>query len=155
VHQRAGQRRAGRAGDRLDLADDDAVVAAVVHGGGPALQHGQRVVEDRRAGGRAGMMSHAIELPVQRASPQSQPARGLLVVLGQDGHGPGAFGQDRVVEPGDLLRAEQDQRRIQRDRGERADRHGVAARGADHHDPARELPGGGPEGGVIDAGHRR
>ena len=47
-------------GDGFDLADDDAVVAGVVHGGGAALQHGQRVVEQRRAGGRAGVVGHAL-----------------------------------------------------------------------------------------------
>jgi hypothetical protein len=136
-------------GDGFDLADDDAVVAGVVHGGGAALQHGQRVVEQRRAGGRAGVVGHAVQLPVHRAPPGGQPAGGLLVVLGQDRHGPGVLGQDRVVEPGDLLGAEQDQRRSQRYRGERADRHGVAAPGGDHHDPARELARGPPERGVI------
>jgi hypothetical protein len=34
------------------------VIAAVVHGGGPAFQHGQRLVEHRRAGDRAGVMRH-------------------------------------------------------------------------------------------------
>ena len=48
----AACRRAGSA-DADDLADHDAVVTAVVHGGGPALQRGQRVVQDRRAGQRA------------------------------------------------------------------------------------------------------
>src|SRR5271165_6039412 len=100
------------------------------------------------------MMSHTVQLTVQRAAPRSEPARGLLVVLGQDGHGPGAFGQDRVVEPGDLLRAEQHQRRVQRDRSERADRHGVAAPGGDHDDPARELARGPPERGVVHFAHR-
>jgi hypothetical protein len=53
-------RGVGGSGDGLDLADDDAVVAGVVHGGGAALQHGQRVVEQRRAGGRAGVVGHAL-----------------------------------------------------------------------------------------------
>src|SRR5579859_4002238 len=140
-------------GDGFDLADDDAVVAGVVHRGGAALQDGQRVVEQRRAGGRAGVVGHAVQLAVERAAAQRQPAGGLLVVLGQDRHRPGALGQDRVVEPGDLLGAEQDERRVERHRGERADRHGVPAPGGDHHDPARELARGPPEGGLIH-GHR-
>ena len=153
MHQRAAGRGVPGPGHGLDLPDDDGVVAGVVHGGGPALQHGQRAVEHRRAGDRAGMVGHAVQLAVQRPSPGGQPARGLLVVLGQDRHRPGTLGQDRVVEPGDLLRAEQHQRRVQRDRGERADRHGVAAPGGDHHDAARELARGPPERGVIHA-HR-
>ena len=49
-------------GDGFDLADDDAVVAGVVHRGGAALQDGQRVVEQRRAGGRARVMRQLVEL---------------------------------------------------------------------------------------------
>jgi len=46
VQERAAVRGGvGGDGDGLDLADDDAMVAGVVHGGGAALQRGQRVVE--------------------------------------------------------------------------------------------------------------
>jgi len=60
VHQGAAVWGVGGAGHRLDLADDDAVVAGVVHGGGAALQDGQRVVQQGGAGGRAGVVGHAV-----------------------------------------------------------------------------------------------
>jgi len=113
VQQRAAGRRVGRAVNGDDPAHHDAVIAAVVHRLGPAFQRGQRRVQQRRAGHRARMVVHPVQLPVHRSAPQGQPARGLLVVLGQDRHRPRPFGQDRVVEAGDLLGAEQHQRRIQ------------------------------------------
>jgi hypothetical protein len=45
VDQRAALGGVRGAGHGLHLADDDAVVAGVVHGGGAALQDGQRAVE--------------------------------------------------------------------------------------------------------------
>jgi hypothetical protein len=60
------------------------VVAALVHGGGPAFEHSQRAIKHRRAGDLAWVVGHAAQLPVQRAAPGGQPAGGLLVVLGQD-----------------------------------------------------------------------
>ena len=84
VDERAVPRRIGKPRDAGDPADDDAVIAAVVNGGGPAFKHGQRLVEDRRAGDRAGVMGHLVQLPAKRAAPCGQPARGLLRVLVQD-----------------------------------------------------------------------
>ena len=60
VDQRAVLGRIGEPGDAGHPADDDAVIAAVVHGGGPAFQHRQRLVEHRRAGDRAGVMRHLV-----------------------------------------------------------------------------------------------
>jgi hypothetical protein len=88
VHQRAAGGRAGRDGHRGDLADDNAVIAAVVHGGGQAFQRGQRAVEQRGAGDRTRVVRHPVQLPVERAPSGGQPARGLLVVLGEDGYRP-------------------------------------------------------------------
>src|ERR1700689_1618828 len=96
-------------------------------------------------------MRHLRELSVQRAAPDGQPARGLLRVLAQDGHRPPARRDHRVVEPGDLLRAEQHERRVERDRGERADGHRVAGTGGDHHDAAGELARRPPERARGDA----
>jgi hypothetical protein len=64
------------------------VVAAVVDGEGPAFQRGQRAVEQRRAGDRARAVRQLVELAFQRTAPGGQPGRGLLRVLGQDGHRP-------------------------------------------------------------------
>ena len=91
VDQGAAGGRVGRAGHGQDLADDDAVVAGVVHRGGPAFQHGQRAVEHRRAGrpGRgdgprrpAGRPSGARAWPAsgrssRRPRPGSTPPRNL------------------------------------------------------------------------------
>src|SRR5580698_10363029 len=97
-------------------------------------------------------MRHLRELSIQRTAPDGQPARGLLRVLAQDGHRPPARRDHRVVEPGDLLRAEQHERGVQRDRGERADGHRVAGTGGDHHDAAGELARRPPERARVDAG---
>src|SRR5580700_2101071 len=96
-------------------------------------------------------MRHLRELSIQRAAPDGQPARGLLRVLAQDGHRPPARRDHRVVEPGDLLRAEQHERGVQRDRGERADGHRVAGTGGDHHDAAGELARRPPERARVNA----
>src|SRR5215467_4147048 len=98
-------------------------------------------------------MRQLVELAFQRAAPGGQPGRGLLRVLGQDGHRPGAGRQHRVVEAGDLLGAEQHERRLERDRRERAYRHRVAGAGRDDDDAAGELARGPPEGGLIDVAH--
>src|SRR5580692_9516129 len=96
-------------------------------------------------------MRHLRELSIQRAAPDGQPARGLLRVLAQDGHRPPARRDHRVVEPGDLLRAEQHERGGQRDRGERADGHRVPGTGGDHHDAAGELARRPPERARVNA----
>jgi len=57
------------------------VIAAVVHGGGPALQGGQCAVEQRRPGNRPWVVGHPVELPVQGTAPGGQPARGLLGIF--------------------------------------------------------------------------
>jgi len=69
VDQRAAGRRVGRAGHGDHLADDDAVVTAVLDGEGPAFQRGQRDVEQRCAGDRAGVVRYLVELAFQRAAP--------------------------------------------------------------------------------------
>src|SRR5437016_5473450 len=101
------------------------------------------------------MMRQAVELAVQRAAPHGQPTRRLLRVVGEDGYRPRTGLQDRVVEAGHLLGAEQHQGRVQRHRGERAHGHRVAAAGGDDHDAAGELAHRVPEGGLVDAAARR
>jgi hypothetical protein len=102
-----------------DPADDDGVVAAVVHGVGDALQGGQRAVEQRRAGDRtravrhAGQLRHRVQPAGPRTAPGGQPAGGFLRVRGQDRHPPRSGRDDRVMKAGGLLGAEQHQRRLQ------------------------------------------
>src|SRR5215469_13488167 len=155
VVEQRGAVRPGLA-DADDLAHHDAVVAAVVDGGGPALQRGERVVEDGRGRHRARVMPEGIELALERPPPRRQPAGGLLPVLVQHRHRPGAGGEHRVVEAGDLLRAEQDQQRLQGHRGEGGHRHRVTdpvRRGGHHHDATGEAAGGPPEVGGVHRGH--
>src|SRR6266550_4092325 len=85
-----------------------------------------------------------------------QSAGRLLPVLAQYRNRPGAGGQHRVVEAGDLLRAEQDQQRLQGHRGEGGHRHrvtGTVQAGGDHDDAAGEPAGGAPEVGRVHRGH--
>src|SRR5215469_9041521 len=110
VVEQRGAIRPGLA-DADDLAHHDAVVAAVVDGGGPALQRGERVVEDGRGRHRARVMPEGIELALQRPPPRRQPAGGLLPVLVQHRHRPGAGGDHRGHAP-----ARRDQPRARRGR---------------------------------------
>ena len=158
VDQRTGDVRAVRgSGHRQDLPDHDAVVAALVHRVRPAFERRQRIVEDGGAGDRARMMRVLIQLAPERTAPDGQPAGGLLGVLAEHRHGPGARGEDRVVEARGLLHAGQDEQRLQRYGGERVHRHrvGDALRGGrDDHDAGSELPGGTPEGVRVRIRHR-
>src|SRR6516164_7863354 len=70
-----GRAGSGTAGGRVrravhggHAADDDAVVAAVVDGEGLTFQRGHRVVEHRRAGDRARVVRHLVELAFQRTA---------------------------------------------------------------------------------------
>jgi hypothetical protein len=137
----------GRVADPDHLADDDAVIAAVIHRHGPALQRRERGIQHRGAGHRPGVMVDPVQLAVQRPAPGREPAGRLLGILAEHVDRPEPGGQDGVVKARDLLRAEQDQQRIQRHRAERAHGHRVvrAVQGrADDQDasrhPARRLP---------------
>src|SRR5262245_49194779 len=102
------------------------------------------------------MVTQRVELAGQRPAAGRQPARGLLGILAEHRNPPGAGGEHRVVEAGDLLRAEQDQQRLQGHRGEGGHRHRVTdavQAGGDHDDAAGEPPGGPPEIGRVYRGH--
>jgi AcrR family transcriptional regulator len=127
--------------DRLDQADEDGVIAAVVDGGELAFQPGERVAEDGRGGVRSDSHVNSGELPDARPMVVGEHTRLPLLVRGEYGHRERAGLVDRIVQVGGSLHAHEHQRRIERHRAERVGRHAMRLGPANGHhgDPGPET----------------
>src|SRR5207249_7819480 len=97
----------------LDLADVDGVIAGVVRGDDAAFDVRQRALENRRAGAAAAT-GQVDELVAAR---HREPARQLLLMLVEDVHDEHLRPVDRRIALRALVDAHEDERRIERDRG--------------------------------------
>lgn len=133
---------------RVHGAEDHEVIAAVVHRGHRAVDVGQRSVstgEPRRLSCQSTRRTCRF--------PGPEPGADLALRLGQDIHAEPSAGLDRLPGPRQLGRAEQHQRRIERQRRERLA--GEATRFAVMHcrddgDPGAELAQHLAEGAGVD-----
>src|SRR6185312_13416036 len=140
--------------DRKHLADEHGVIAAGVRGRGGALERGQRVVQEQRAGVRAAVVRHAGQRALGVVAAERELAGERLAVQPEHGHGEPAGGQHHVVEAGGVLDADEQQQRVERHGRDTVggDRLVLAVRpaGADQGDPGREQAHRVAEGALPD-----
>src|SRR5258707_14683936 len=67
-----------------DLPNNNAVVAAVVHGGGSAFPRGERIAPNRMASQRPCMIAFRVQLPFEGAASGGETSSALLSFLVQD-----------------------------------------------------------------------
>src|SRR5690606_12174768 len=140
-----------------DPAEHAVVVAGVEHPVDLAVDPGQHPVEQRCAGA-GGLPADADELVVVL---RGEASRELLLVLGEDVHAEHAGLLDAGPGGGVLAGEEADERRVERHRAERADRHADVvrlARRRDDGDPRGEVAEDLPEASRVEGwgccGHR-
>ena len=132
-----GQRRAVATGRVLDLAEEDRVRAAGHLLDDAALQVGQRVVEERLAGDAADD-----PLAGELVALAGEAHRRVRLPLGEDVDGEVARGRDRLPGRRRLVQADQQHRRLERQRAHGARRRAVAlvlVLDGDHRHAAREA----------------
>src|SRR5687768_9932705 len=125
---------------RLDLPNEDRVIARVVVRVSPALDVSERIVEERCAGEPARVADAVEAAPLVQAG---EPARQRLLVHGENIHREMRHLQQDVMRRSRVVDAHQDQRRNEARRAERAHCHSVIAAVAvtrRHHCDSRREP---------------
>jgi hypothetical protein len=133
------------------LGEEDPVRAAADGLGHPALQHRQRVGEQRDAGAAAVHRDAAELVPLRTGEALGE----MGLVRTEDVHREAAGPVHGLLGAAVLVEAGQQHRRVHRQRRDRADRHavvGAALGGGQHHHAAGEVADDPPEDRGVDRG---
>src|SRR5258706_11801496 len=116
VEQRIAVARA----QRLDQADQDAMVAPIEDVDEAAIDEAQTVFQDGCSGDRY-MRVHPAKLVMAQVHIAGEAVRDRLLIAGEDIHGEDAAVEERLMDAAGALEAEEHQRRIERDGGKGID----------------------------------